>query len=119
MINAYLLSWPQLWQRFGGHANVEHVIFFSGVHLEGPFISQEKKGAHTAELVRSFAARGMKDVLDIYGDTDNVSIVTLAPELPRSHEVIRELNRRGICVSLGEEVSLTTSFPGRFAGNDT
>uniref|UniRef100_A0A8C4NNM2 N-acetylglucosamine-6-phosphate deacetylase n=1 Tax=Eptatretus burgeri TaxID=7764 RepID=A0A8C4NNM2_EPTBU len=90
---------------FGGHSNVEHVIFFSGVHLEGPFISQEKRGAHTVELVRSFADGGMKDVLDIYGDTDNVSIVTLAPELPRSHEVIRELNRRGIRVSLGHSIA--------------
>ncbi|KAG9342927.1 hypothetical protein JZ751_015143 [Albula glossodonta] len=76
-----------------------------GVHLEGPFISLEKKGAHPEKYLRSFQAGGISDVLEIYGQLDNVSIVTLAPELPNSQAVIRELTQRGITVSLGHSVA--------------
>lgn len=73
------------------------------MHLEGPFISREKRGAHPEAYLRSFEASAFHDVLATYGSLDNVRIVTLAPELSRSHEVIRALTARGICVSLGEE----------------
>lgn len=75
---------------------------FSGVHLEGPFISREKRGAHPEAHLRSYEANAFHDVLATYGSLDNVRIVTLAPELGRSHEVIQALTARGICVSLGE-----------------
>lgn len=73
-----------------------------GVHLEGPFISREKRGAHPEDHLRSFEARAFQDVLATYGPLDNVCMVTLAPELSRSPEVIRALTARGIRVSLGE-----------------
>uniref|UniRef100_A0A9L0RFB3 N-acetylglucosamine-6-phosphate deacetylase n=1 Tax=Equus caballus TaxID=9796 RepID=A0A9L0RFB3_HORSE len=76
-----------------------------GVHLEGPFISREKRGAHPEAHLRSFEANAFQDVLDTYGSLDNVCIVTLAPELGRSHEVIQALTARGICVSLGHSVA--------------
>ena len=71
------------------------------MHLEGPFISTHKKGAHDEQYIKSFP-NGYKDVQDMYGDLQNVAIVTLAPELERSSEVIQELCRRGIKVSLGK-----------------
>jgi N-acetylglucosamine-6-phosphate deacetylase len=66
-----------------------------GVHLEGPFLALP--GAHPPaclrapdfELLRSFLAAG------------RVTRVTLAPELPGALELIDELHRRGIVVSLG------------------
>ncbi|XP_078096637.1 N-acetylglucosamine-6-phosphate deacetylase isoform X2 [Mustelus asterias] len=76
-----------------------------GLHLEGPFISKVKKGAHPEEFVRTFEKRGFQDLLDTYGSLDNVRIVTLAPELDRSGEVIRELVSRGIRVSLGHSIA--------------
>nr|XP_012599131.1 N-acetylglucosamine-6-phosphate deacetylase [Microcebus murinus] len=76
-----------------------------GLHLEGPFISREKRGAHPEAHLRCFEANAFHDVLATYGPLDNVRIVTLAPELGRSHEVIRELTARGICVSLGHSVA--------------
>ena len=71
-----------------------------GLHLEGPFISKEKKGAHNEQYIRTFP-NGYQDVVDMYGNLDNVAMVTLAPELERSSEVIQELCKRGIKVSLG------------------
>ncbi|MFT7798086.1 N-acetylglucosamine-6-phosphate deacetylase [Arapaima gigas] len=76
-----------------------------GIHLEGPFISREKRGAHPEQYLRSFAPGGLADLLQVYGGLDNVAIVTLAPEMPGSLEVIRQLAEHGITVSLGHSVA--------------
>lgn len=78
-----------------------YYVFHIGLHLEGPFISKEKKGAHDVNLIQTFD-NGMVDLTKIYGeDLTNVAIVTLAPELAKSGEVIKELVERGIKVSVG------------------
>ncbi|KAL4230192.1 putative N-acetylglucosamine-6-phosphate deacetylase [Mactra antiquata] len=71
-----------------------------GLHLEGPFINTSKKGAHNPDNIQSFP-NGYKDVIGFYGNMDNVAMVTLAPELDNSEDVITELCKRGIKVSLG------------------
>lgn len=78
------------------------VPVWTGAHLEGPFISKEKKGAHPEHCLRTFEAGAFQDLLATYGSLSCVRIVTLAPEMRRSSEVIRELTKRGICVSLGK-----------------
>ncbi|KAL5012930.1 hypothetical protein ScPMuIL_011481 [Solemya velum] len=50
-----------------------------GVHVEGPFISKEKKGAHPENLI--------------------------PPELDRAGEVISEITNRGIKVSVGHSIA--------------
>jgi N-acetylglucosamine-6-phosphate deacetylase len=70
-----------------------------GIHLEGPFLSHARRGVHPVEnlLLPSLntfdalwqAARG------------HIALMTIAPELEGSHEVIAEATRRGVCVSLG------------------
>ncbi|XP_058142584.1 N-acetylglucosamine-6-phosphate deacetylase isoform X1 [Dasypus novemcinctus] len=92
---------PQIPVKSGG----PHGAGVLGVHLEGPFISREKRGAHPEAHLRSFGTNAFRDVLAAYGPLDNVRIVTLAPELGGSREVIRELTARGICVSLGHSVA--------------
>lgn len=86
--------------------------FLSGVHLEGPFISREKRGAHPEAYLRSFEDNAFHDVLATYGSLDNVRIVTLAPELERSHEVIQALTAQGIRVSLGERPPVRVACSG-------
>ncbi|XP_044512985.1 N-acetylglucosamine-6-phosphate deacetylase [Gracilinanus agilis] len=76
-----------------------------GVHLEGPYISREKRGAHPESHIRTFEAGAFQDLLATYGSLDNVCIITLAPELSRSGEVIQELTSRGICVSVGHSMA--------------
>ncbi|PSW16032.1 N-acetylglucosamine-6-phosphate deacetylase [Photobacterium rosenbergii] len=68
-----------------------------GLHLEGPFISKEKKGAHDENHIR------ILDELTAHYMADNakhISVVTLAPE-NTSQAVIDILNDAGITVSLG------------------
>nr|XP_012997140.1 N-acetylglucosamine-6-phosphate deacetylase isoform X4 [Cavia porcellus] len=92
---------PQIPMKSGG----PHGAGVLGVHLEGPFISPEKRGAHPEAHIRSFEVNAFHDLLATYGSLDNVRIVTLAPELGRSHEVIKALTAQDICVSLGHSVA--------------
>eukprot|EP00066_Takifugu_rubripes_P026345 XP_011615611.1 PREDICTED: putative N-acetylglucosamine-6-phosphate deacetylase isoform X2 [Takifugu rubripes] len=76
-----------------------------GLHLEGPFISEKKKGAHPQPFIRKFHSGGIDNLMEVYGSLDNVAIVTLAPELEHSQSVVRELSQRGITVSLGHSMA--------------
>ncbi|XP_037648897.1 N-acetylglucosamine-6-phosphate deacetylase [Sebastes umbrosus] len=87
------------------HDGGEHGAGVLGFHLEGPFISEEKKGAHPQQFLLTFQSRGIEDLMEVYGSLDNVAMVTLAPELAGSQSVVRELCKRGITVSLGHSVA--------------
>ncbi|XP_065838955.1 N-acetylglucosamine-6-phosphate deacetylase-like [Oscarella lobularis] len=77
-----------------------------GLHLEGPFISQEKRGAHheKAVWVDEDKAITMDTLMKRYGSLERVSIVTVAPELRGMYEVIEELQQKNIAVSLGHSM---------------
>jgi N-acetylglucosamine-6-phosphate deacetylase len=69
-----------------------------GAHLEGPFLSPARRGAHREEWLRE----PDMDLLASYLLAGcPVSTVTLAPELPRADELIDALVTRGVVVSLG------------------
>jgi N-acetylglucosamine-6-phosphate deacetylase len=68
-----------------------------GVHLEGPFISPNRLGAHPAASRRD-PDRGL---LARLLDAGPVAYVTLAPELPGALELVELLHERGIVVSCG------------------
>lgn len=70
-----------------------------GVHLEGPFISEKKSGAQPVEAI-------MKPDLSLFIEWQDVAlqsikIVTIAPELEGSLEVIRYLKQHGVIASIG------------------
>ncbi|MFN2475513.1 MAG: N-acetylglucosamine-6-phosphate deacetylase [Chthoniobacterales bacterium] len=69
-----------------------------GVHVEGPFISPERRGAQRQEFIRN-PERALVDRLLEFSDV--IRRVTLAPELPGAVEAIRMLVDRGIAVSGG------------------
>jgi N-acetylglucosamine-6-phosphate deacetylase len=70
-----------------------------GVHLEGPFLNPQKRGAHPAEYLLPLTIPEVKRVLGDQAAT--VKIITLAPELDQTGEVIPYLKSLGITVSLG------------------
>ncbi|NET69567.1 MAG: N-acetylglucosamine-6-phosphate deacetylase [Sphaerospermopsis sp. SIO1G2] len=70
-----------------------------GVHLEGPFLNYGKRGAHPAEYLLPLTMNDVRRVLGDYGHL--VKIMTLAPELDITGEVIPYLHSLGITVSLG------------------
>ena len=68
-----------------------------GLHLEGPFLSPAKRGAHPEALLRppSLAA------IERWSRDAGVALVTIAPDLPGALEVIAALVERRVIVSLG------------------
>jgi len=70
-----------------------------GVHLEGPYINLKKHGAHDAEYVRPPSLDEIKELFETANRT--IKIVTLAPEVNGSKELIKELGRLGIVASVG------------------
>jgi N-acetylglucosamine-6-phosphate deacetylase len=86
-----------------------------GIHLEGPFLSHVRRGAHPPDdllppTLETFnrlwqAARG------------HIRIMTIAPELDGALEVISEAARRGVCVSMGHsDADLKSAISGVTAG---
>ncbi|XP_046394765.1 N-acetylglucosamine-6-phosphate deacetylase [Ischnura elegans] len=75
-----------------------------GIHVEGPFINKEKKGAHPSNCIQTLD-KGYDTVLNMYGNIDNVKIVTLAPEIENAGLVIETLTAKGITVSLGHSMA--------------
>jgi N-acetylglucosamine-6-phosphate deacetylase len=68
-----------------------------GLHLEGPYLSPARAGAHRSDQLRS------PDPAEASGWTPEagVRMVTLAPELPGALDLVGELSARGIVVAAG------------------
>jgi N-acetylglucosamine-6-phosphate deacetylase len=68
-----------------------------GVHLEGPFLSERRRGAHNAGWLTDPTAAALETLLE----TGLVRLVTLAPERAGGLEAVRTLTRAGVLVSVG------------------
>jgi N-acetylglucosamine-6-phosphate deacetylase len=67
-----------------------------GVHLEGPYINAEKRGAQREQDVRrAEPAEALR-----YLDTGVIRLLSLAPEFEANHWLITECVKRGITVSV-------------------
>jgi N-acetylglucosamine-6-phosphate deacetylase len=69
-----------------------------GLHIEGPWINVQKRGAHIEELVHPPSAKEVKELL-IYGD-GVIRMITLAPEVC-DRAIIDLIKSYGIIVSAG------------------
>ncbi len=83
-----------------------------GVHLEGPFLNPQKRGAHPAEYLLPLTIDNVKRVLGDYAHV--VKVMTLAPELDLTGEVIAYLRSLGITVSLGHSLATAAQAKGAF-----
>jgi N-acetylglucosamine-6-phosphate deacetylase len=70
-----------------------------GLHLEGPFLSEAKRGAHLPELLRRPSIRIFDELVKMSQET--IRLVTLAPELEGALEFIRNARTKNVVVSLG------------------
>jgi N-acetylglucosamine-6-phosphate deacetylase len=67
-----------------------------GLHLEGPFISRLRLGAHP-----KLSIDPVGEALDRIARLSNLRLLTLAPELDGALEAIRRLRARGVIIALG------------------
>jgi N-acetylglucosamine-6-phosphate deacetylase len=70
-----------------------------GIHLEGPFLSHQRRGVHPPQYL-------VEPTLQVFdrlwqAARGHVRMMTIAPELPGALEVIAEAARRKVLVSIG------------------
>ncbi|MCC6095202.1 MAG: N-acetylglucosamine-6-phosphate deacetylase [Bilifractor sp.] len=69
----------------------------AGIHMEGPFISQKRKGAQKEENVCTCDVRWFHHLQKLSGD--QIKIVDIAPETPGAIDFIQKLHN-DVCISL-------------------
>jgi N-acetylglucosamine-6-phosphate deacetylase len=89
-------AYTPLFEAWPGHGRDAGAVPL-GYHLEGPFLTLEKKGAHNPDLILAADER----LIDMWAGEASVALVTLSPERLGNLERIRRLADAGILVSLG------------------
>jgi N-acetylglucosamine-6-phosphate deacetylase len=72
-----------------------------GLHVEGPFLNPQKKGAHNPAYLRQPDLAAVAD----WSPEQGVRLVTLAPELPGALAIVETLSDRGVLVSAGHSMA--------------
>ncbi|MEO0836290.1 MAG: N-acetylglucosamine-6-phosphate deacetylase [Cyanobacteria bacterium J06642_3] len=92
--------------------NSQNTAKILGVHLEGPFLNYQKRGAHPEQHLLALTIDNLKRVLGDYSQI--VKVMTLAPELDHKGEAISYLRNQNITVSLGHSLATATEAQQAF-----
>ena len=79
-----------------------------GLHLEGPMLSQERRGAHDPALLRPPSP----ELVEGWTRAAGVALVTLAPELQGGLAVVEQLVDAGVVVSAGHTAATADELEG-------
>jgi N-acetylglucosamine-6-phosphate deacetylase len=71
----------------------------SGIHLEGPYLSHARCGAHDPDLLINPDLAEIKELLQLANGA--ITMITIAPELPGAIDAITHLTAAGVTVALG------------------
>lgn len=89
----------------------------AGIHLEGPFLAESRKGAHNPELLRDPTPEAVGRLLDAGGDA--VRMITLAPERRCGIEAVGTIHAAGVHAAFGHsEADARTAHDAVDAGAD-
>ncbi|MCF6465814.1 N-acetylglucosamine-6-phosphate deacetylase [Clostridium sp. Cult2] len=69
-----------------------------GIHLEGPFFSQEKKGAQPSQYIKKPNVEDIEKLIEI--SNGKMKMVSLAPEIGGALNIISFLKSKGITVAI-------------------
>jgi N-acetylglucosamine-6-phosphate deacetylase len=84
-----------------------------GLHLEGPFLNPEKRGAHPEEHIAPMDVGALVTMLDVAP----VRMLTVAPELHGADKAIRTAVSRGVVVSIGHsEATFAEAYKAMSSG---
>ena len=78
-----------------------------GVHLEGPYLSFQNKGAHAPAYLRVPA---QDDYAYLLENADIIRQITISPELEGSVELTEKLVEKGVVVSMGHDNAILPEF---------
>ncbi|MGW0591546.1 N-acetylglucosamine-6-phosphate deacetylase [Streptosporangium sp. NPDC002607] len=87
----------------------------AGIHLEGPYISTARCGAHNPALLRDPSPQELAGL--IKAGRGHVRMVTIAAELPGALDTVREATASGVIAALGHsDATYTQTIAGIAAG---
>lgn len=89
-------TYPPLFEAWDKH-NPDAGSVPLGYHLEGPFLTLEKKGAHNPDFITAAS----EELFQSWLEQDSIRLVTLSPEREHNLGRIQEMVKRGMLVSLG------------------
>ena len=75
----------------------------AGIHLEGPYLSHARCGAHDPNLLRTPTIPEVQTLLD--AGQGFIKMITIAPELDGALEVIEYLAKSGVIAAIGHSQS--------------
>jgi N-acetylglucosamine-6-phosphate deacetylase len=75
----------------------------AGIHLEGPYLSHARCGAHDPNLLRTPTISEVQTLLD--AGQGFIKMITIAPELDGALEVIEHLSKSGVIAAIGHSQS--------------
>jgi N-acetylglucosamine-6-phosphate deacetylase len=75
----------------------------AGIHLEGPYLSHARCGAHDPNLLRTPTITEVQTLLD--AGQGFIKMITIAPELDGALEVIEHLSKSGVIAAIGHSQS--------------
>ncbi|PNR92764.1 N-acetylglucosamine-6-phosphate deacetylase [Petrotoga sp. 9PWA.NaAc.5.4] len=84
-------------------------LSIEGVHLEGPFLNLEKKGAQNPDFIRNPSLEELEEIIE-----EQVKLITMAPEAEGFFEVINYLKEKNVKISLGHSIATYNIFKRAF-----
>ena len=114
---ASLVSGPidTLVNQIGGLSDLVSDGEFAGIHLEGPFISAARCGAHDPAVLMAPDKDSVSALLK--AGKGNIRMVTLAPELDGALDAVRRFVDAGVIVAIGHtDATLAQVLPAVDAG---
>ncbi len=84
-----------------------------GIHLEGPFLSYEKRGVHVGSLLEAPSIARFDEFWQAAKGL--ILLMTIAPELPGATELIAHATQLGVRCSLGHSNALACEAAAGFA----
>jgi N-acetylglucosamine-6-phosphate deacetylase len=71
----------------------------SGIHLEGPYLSAAKCGAHDPHYLREPKLDEIRELIEV--GEGHIKVITIAPELPGALKAIELIRNLGVVVAIG------------------
>lgn len=90
---------PELTKAIGELAGLVEAGELAGLHLEGPYLSRARCGAHNPVYLRKPDVDEVKGLLEAGRGT--IKMITVAPELPGAIELIEHCVEAGVVVAVG------------------
>ena len=90
-------------RRLSDYIDVNPQSNIRGIHMEGPYLNKELKGAMNENYLWKPSVESWKKMWE--ASKGKIKIMTIAPELPGAIEVLREAAQEGVVLSIGHSMA--------------